>query len=88
MSLNFTVRYAFSLPNADDKPENERWGYGTIPINTDKVPTTDEEKIEVARTVGLQGGYEKVVIIAIDPTNKFTDDSDEVLEGEIVIDGK
>lgn len=86
MSHNFLVHYQFAHPKSDLRPENQRWGSGSIPINTDKVPETEEEYIEIARHIGHLGGYERVAITKIDPTDHFVDNSSEVLEGIIVND--
>lgn len=83
---NFLVHYSFSYPKSDLRPEDQRWGSGSIPINTDKVPETDEEFMEIARTIGKQGGYERVAITKIDPTDHFVEDTGEILEGLIVND--
>ena len=86
MSHNFLVHYSFSFPKSDLRPEDQRWGSGSIPINTDKVPETKEEFLEIARTIGKQGGYERVAITKIDPTDHFIEDKGEILEGLIVND--
>lgn len=83
---NFLVHFQFSYPKSDLRPEDQRWGTGSIPINTDKEPETKEEFMEIARTIGKQGGYERVAITKIDPTDHFIEDSGEVLEGLIVND--
>lgn len=87
MSYNYLVRYGYEKLDAAELPEDQRWGFGTIPINTDVVPQTEEEFQEIARTIGHTAGYEKVAILSIEDKNPTTleiDDSDEVLEGEIV----
>lgn len=86
MSHNFLVHYSFAFPKSDLRPEDQRWGSGSIPINTDKTPETKEEFLEIARTIGKQGGYERVAITKIDPTDHFVEDTGEVLEGLIVND--
>lgn len=86
MSHNFLVHYSFAFPKSDLRPEDQRWGSGSIPINTDKEPTTPEEFMEIARTIGKQGGYERVAITKIDPTDHFIEDTGELLEGLIVND--
>jgi hypothetical protein len=83
---NFLVYYSFAFPKSDLRPENQRWGNGSIPIQTDKVPKTDEEFKEIAREIGKLGGYEIVVITKLMPTDSFIDDSGEILEGLIVND--
>lgn len=86
MSHNFLVHYQFAYPKSELRPEDQRWGNGSIPINTDKVPETDEEFMEIARTIGKQGGYERVAVTKIDPTDHFIEDSGEILEGLITND--
>jgi hypothetical protein len=85
-SHNYLVHYSFAFPQSDLRPDDQRWGSGSIPINTDKEPTTKEEFLEIARTIGKQGGYERVAITKIDPTDHFIEDSGEILEGLIVND--
>lgn len=84
MSHNFLVHYSFAFPKSDLRPEDQRWGSGSIPINTDKVPESKEEFLEIARHIGKLGGYDTVAVTKIDPTDHFVDDSMEVLEGFIV----
>lgn len=86
MSHNYLVHFQFAHPKSDLRPENQRWGSGSIPINTDKVPETDEEFMEIARHIGKLGGYERVAVTKLDPTDHFVDDSSEVLQGIIVND--
>jgi hypothetical protein len=87
MSYNFLVKYNFAYPQSDLRPEDQRWGHGSIPINTDKVPETDEEFKEIARHIGQLGGYERVAIqLPIQPTDHFVEDKGEILEGLIVND--
>ena len=85
-SHNFLVHYQFAFPKSDLRPEDQRWGTGSIPINTDKVPETPEEFKEIARTIGKEGGYERVAITKIDATDHFIEDKAEILEGLIVND--
>lgn len=86
MSYNYLVRYGYEKVNAEELPEDQRWGFGSIPINTDVIPQTEDEFQEIARTIGHTGGYEKVAILSIEDRNPALeiDDSDVVLEGEIV----
>lgn len=81
MSFNFVVHYSFAFPKSDLRPEDQRWGNGSIPINTDKTPETKEEFLEIARHIGKLGGYDTVAITKIDPTDHFIEDSGEILEG-------
>jgi hypothetical protein len=85
-TYNFLVDFAFAHPVSSLRPESQRWGTGSIPINTDKLPETDEEKKEIAREIGKQGGFEIVAITKITPTDHFVDDSSEILEGLIIND--
>lgn len=84
MTLNYVVDYAFKKLGADALPEGERYGYGKMNINTDIEPTTDEELLEVARTIGLEAGHEEVGVLKITPLQRAIDDGDVVLEGTIV----
>lgn len=85
MSMNFVVNYAYKVLGADTKPEDERYGFGKVTVNTDKVPETPEELKEVARTIGLEcGPYEMVAIQTIEPLDKLIESGDVVIEGTIV----
>jgi ethanolamine utilization microcompartment shell protein EutS len=53
-------------------------------IVTDRVPETEEEKLEVARTIGLEAGYEAVAIQSITPLEEAIAEGDIILEGTIV----
>lgn len=86
MSYNYLVHFQFAHPQSGLRPEDQRWGSGSIPINTDKEPETKEEFLEIARTIGKLGGYERVAVTKLEPTDHFVDDSSEVLEGIIVDD--
>lgn len=85
-SYNFVVHYSFAFPESGLRPEDQRWGNGSVPINTDKVPETDEEFKEIARHIGKLGGYEMVAITSLDQTDRFIDNSSELLEGLVVND--
>ena len=85
-SYNFLVHFSFAHPKSALRPESQRWGNGSIPINTDKIPETEEEKKEIARHIGKLGGYEVVAITGIESTDNFIDDSAEIIEGLIVND--
>lgn len=85
-TFNYMVQYSFAFPKSDLRPENQRWGQGSIPINTDKPIISDEEKMEVARYIGVEYGYERVAITKIESTDYFVEDRGEVLEGLIVND--
>lgn len=88
MSHNFVVNYAYQKLGADALPENERWGFGKMKIVTDRVPETEEEKLEVARTIGLEAGYEAVAIQSIETLGEAIAEGHVLLEGEVVDDSK
>ena len=83
-SYNSVVYFSFAHPASSLRPEKQRWGNGSLSINTDKFPETEEEKKEVARFIGKQFGYEIVAITKIEPTDHLVDDTAEILEGFIV----
>ena len=83
-SYNYLVHFSFAHPQSSLRPASQRWGNGSIPINTDKPIESDEEVKEVARTIGRLGGYEVVAVTSYDLTDKFIDDSAEIIEGLIV----
>jgi hypothetical protein len=85
-SFNYLAHYSFAFPQSDLRPEDQRWGQGSMPINTDKEPKTKEEFLEIARTIGKTGGYERVAITKLEPTDHFIIDKGEILEGLIVND--
>lgn len=85
-SYNYLAHYSFAFPVSNLRPEDQRWGSGSIPINTDKPVVSDEEKLEVARYIGNLGGYERVALTSLDPTDHFIEDTGEILEGLIVND--
>jgi hypothetical protein len=84
--FNWVAHYSFAFPKSDLRPEDQRWGNGSIPIQTDKVPETKEEFTEIAREIGRLGGYGTVALTKLDPTDHFIEDSGEILEGLIVND--
>lgn len=84
MSHNFVVNYAYQKLGAAALPEDQRWGFGKMKITTDRIPETDEEKLEVARTIGLEGKYEAVAIQSITTLGEAIADGDIILEGQIV----
>lgn len=86
MSYNYLAHFGFELPLTELRPEDQRHGTGSIPINVDKEPETAEEFLEIARYIGKQGGYSKVAITFLQPTDKFIDDSSTILEGILVDD--
>jgi hypothetical protein len=86
MSPNYSVKYAFQAKDADTLPEDRRWGFGTIPINTDEEPTTPEQFMEIQRHIGITGGHAAVQLLDITKVDHETSDTGAVLEGEIVID--
>lgn len=85
-SYNYLATFSFAFPKSDLRPEDQRWGSGSIAINTDRPVVSDEEKLEVARYIGREGGYERVVVTKLDPTDHLIEDTGEILEGLIVND--
>jgi hypothetical protein len=83
-SYNFVVHYSFAFPESALRPDDQRWGNGSVPINTDKKPQTPEEFKEIARHIGKLGGYETVAITNIEATDTFIDDTATILEGLVV----
>jgi hypothetical protein len=84
---NWLVNFSFAHPKSDLRPEDQRWGQGTIPLQTDKIPETEEEFKEIARHIGKLGGYEVVAVQKpLKRTDHFVEDTGEVLEGFIVND--
>ena len=91
MSPTYYVNYAFQVADSEDKPDNERWGFGRVPIETEVEPTTDEDFKEIARTIGLKNGYDTVRlqhVAEIYASKMSGSDEDEILEGTIVDDSK
>lgn len=80
---NYTVQYAFT--NDDAELKDKKFGYAKTQINTDLPIETEEHRIEVARFIGRERGYTSVGIMDVQPSDTFTDDSETVYEGEIVI---
>lgn len=85
-SFNYLVHYSFKFPESGLRPHDQSFGNGSIPINTDHAIESPEDLKEVAREIGKLGGYEMVGITGYDRTDKFIDDSAEILEGLIVND--
>lgn len=83
---NFVAHYSFAFPESGLRPESQRWGNGSVPIQTDKIPETDEEFKEISRYIGGLGGYEVVALTKLEPTDRFIEDTGEILEGLIVND--
>lgn len=81
----YTVNYAFQVAGADEKPEEERWGFGRVPITTDVMPTTDEQFMEIARTIGTKNGYE---IVRIQHVAEAVAEDEDIIEGTLVDDSK
>ena len=86
MSFNYLAHYAFEFPESALRPDDQKHGTGSIPINTDEEPTTAEHFMEITRHIGKLGGYAKVALMRLEPTDHFVDDSAEILEGLIVND--
>lgn len=82
--INIVVNYAYQTLGAAALPDDQKWGFGKMHMVSERFPETEEEKIEVARTIGLEGKYEAVAIQNIQPVDKLIDDGDIVLEGVIV----
>lgn len=87
--INIVANYAYQKLGAAALPDDEKWGFGKMHLVAERMPETDEELEEVARTIGLEAGYEVVALIE-KPTalDKLIDDGDVVLEGTIVDDSK
>ena len=85
-SFNYLVQYSFKFPDSSFRSEDQMFGTGSIPINTDHAIETQEDEIEVARQIGKLGGYEMVAINSYSRTDHFIEDSGEILEGLVVND--
>lgn len=91
MAPNYSVQYAFEHSDSELRPEGNKYGFGVIVVNTDKHPETPEDMKEIARTIGKlrtpqkTEDYKAVGILNIEPTERTIDDSDTILEGEIVL---
>ncbi|UDL16848.1 hypothetical protein SEA_ATUIN_185 [Arthrobacter phage Atuin] len=85
-SFNYLVHYSFKFPESGLRPHDQSFGTGSIPINTDHAIETPEDLKEVSRQIGKLGGYEMVAINNYERTDKFIDDSSEILEGLVVND--
>lgn len=85
-SVNIVVTYAYQKLGADLLPEDERWGYAKMHMVAEHLPTTEEEKIEVGRTIGLEKGYEMVGVMNISLLEDEVQKG-EVVVGEVVVDG-
>jgi hypothetical protein len=85
--INIVVNYGYQKLGAAALPEEEKWGFGKMRMVAERMPETDEERLEVARTIGLAAGYEAVAIQNIEALDKLIDDGDIVIEGEIVDEG-
>lgn len=86
--INIVVNYGYQTLGAAALPEEEKWGFGKMRMVAERFPETEEEKIEVARTIGLEKKYEAVAIQSIQPLDKLIDDGDIVIEGTIVDDAE
>lgn len=85
MGINIVANYAYQKLGAGALPEEERWGFGKMHLVAERMPETAEELEEVARTIGLESGYEVVALIdKPTPLDKLIDDGDVILEGTIV----
>lgn len=84
---SWLVNYSFAYPKSNLRPDNQRWGNGSIAIQTDEIPETEEQFKEIAREIGRLGGYEVVAVQKpLKRTDHFVEDTGEVLEGLIVND--
>lgn len=83
LTHNYVVHFAFAYPESDLRPDEQRWGNGSMAIQTDIEPSTEEEFKEIARTIGKLGGYEAVGITSIDRTEKPVTTEQEIFEGII-----
>jgi hypothetical protein len=86
--INIVVNYGYQKLGAAALPEEEKWGFGKMRMVAERFPETEEEKIEVARTIGLAAGYEAVAIQKIEPLDQLIDDGDVIIEGTIVDDSE
>lgn len=86
--INIVVNYGYQKLGAAALPEEEKWGFGKMRMVAERFPETEEEKIEVARTIGLAGSYEAVAIQNIESLDKLIDTGDIVIEGTIVDDAE
>lgn len=84
MSHNYIAHFGFELPLTELRPADQRHGTGSIPINVDKVPESAEEFKEIARYIGKKGGYSRVAITFLQPTEDFVDDTTTLLEGFVI----
>lgn len=50
----YNVEFTFEHKDSSLRPDNARYGSGTIPIVTDEPVTTQEDFNEVARVIGRQ----------------------------------
>lgn len=50
----YNVEFTFEHLDSALRPENARYGSGTVPIVTDAEPTTDEDFKEIAKVIGRQ----------------------------------
>jgi hypothetical protein len=82
---NYNAHYAFEVLDAEDKPKDERWGFGIMPINTDVDVTSDEHLFDIAAEIGRACGYNAVQVLNIVP--RETDiDVPETIPGDVVVD--
>lgn len=62
-------KYRVTFAHDNDRQENEdiRHGWGTVEIVTDRPVESDEQRLEVARSIGNTYGFTKVGVMSIDP---------------------
>lgn len=85
-NVNIVVNYAYQKLGALALPEEERWGFGKMHMVAERFPSTEEERIEVGRTIGLEKGYEMVGVQQITLLEDEIEKG-EVVVGEVVVDG-
>lgn len=87
--INIVANYAYQKLGAAALPEEERWGYGKMHLSAERMPETEEELQEVARTIGLEAGYEVVALVdKPKPLDKLINDGDVILEGTVLDDSE
>lgn len=61
-TTNITYRVSFAHENAAETDPKKRYGFGSIEIDTDHAITGEADTKEIAKQIGKNGGYTKVVI--------------------------
>ncbi len=57
-------RYKVTYAHVDEEQENT-FGWGVAEIDTDVVPETDEQLLEIARSIGIKNSFTKVGILEL-----------------------